>query len=70
MSSTCDPIAIFNSWFSEVLACEHIKEKYAVCLATATQQGIPSNRIVLVKTFDANGFLFTLIVAVEKGKNY
>jgi pyridoxamine 5'-phosphate oxidase len=68
MSGIHEPIAIFNSWFSEVLACEHIKEKYAVCLATSTPKGVPSNRIVLVKTFDDNGFIFYTNCSSRKGQ--
>ena len=63
-----DPIALFNSWFTEVLASENIKEKYAVCLATATKQGMPSNRIVLVKTFTQDGFIFYTNCSSRKGQ--
>ncbi len=53
-----DPIAEFNQWLAEAVAHPAISEPTAMTLATATPQGMPSARIVLLKKADAAGFLF------------
>ncbi len=52
------PFKQFGEWLA--VAKEHtlIKEPTAMTLATATPSGIPSARIVLLKDFDENGFVF------------
>jgi len=52
-----DPIAQFSRWFSEALAAE-VDEPNAMVLATATLEGAPSARVVLLKGFDERGFVF------------
>jgi len=52
-----DPIEQFRSWFDEVLAAD-LHEPNAMTLATATQEGRPSARVVLLKGFDERGFVF------------
>ena len=52
-----NPIEQFESWFRE--ACENIKEEpNAMSLATVSDQGIPSQRTVLLKYFDQQGLVF------------
>jgi pyridoxamine 5'-phosphate oxidase len=54
-----DPIVQFGRWFDEALAANLI-EPNAMTLATATPEGRPSARMVLLKGYDARGFvLFT-----------
>ncbi|MEO5942134.1 MAG: pyridoxamine 5'-phosphate oxidase [Ferruginibacter sp.] len=52
-----NPIAQFSKWWNEATQSE-IVEVNAMTLATATPQGKPSARIVLLKGFDENGFVF------------
>jgi pyridoxamine 5'-phosphate oxidase len=52
-----DPIAFFQSWFEQVQQSE-VVEPNAMTLCTATPEGKPSARIVLLKGFDARGFTF------------
>lgn len=52
-----DPVRQFEKWWNEVLGSE-IEEVNAMTLATATKSGKPSARIVLLKGFDARGFVF------------
>ncbi len=52
-----DPVAQFSRWFSEALAAE-VEEPNAMVLATATPDGAPSARVVLLKGFDERGFVF------------
>ena len=51
-----EPLAPFERWYAEALANEQQPE--AMTLATATRGGQPSARAVLLKGFDARGFVF------------
>ncbi len=52
-----DPLDQFSLWFDEAVSREVI-EPNAFSLATATREGAPSLRTVLLKYFDADGFVF------------
>jgi pyridoxamine 5'-phosphate oxidase len=52
-----DPIEQFRGWFDEALAA-NLHEPNAMTLATATPDGRPSARVVLLKGFDERGFVF------------
>ena len=52
-----DPVDQFSKWWEEAIASD-IDEVNAMTLATANQAGRPSARIVLLKGFDNNGFVF------------
>lgn len=52
-----DPVALFDRWMDAAIA-SGMHEPNAVALATATSQGIPSVRMVLLKGFDARGATF------------
>jgi pyridoxamine 5'-phosphate oxidase len=52
-----DPIAQFDRWFKEAVAAQ-LPEPTAMTLATASKDGMPSARIVLLKNFDERGFTF------------
>jgi len=62
-----DPIKQFEKWFNEALQAE-VQEPTAMTLATATSDGRPSARIVLLKGFDSNGFVFYTNYLSRKGK--
>lgn len=53
-----DPLALFNAWFADAKACSAIAEPTAMTLATATKDGLPSARIVLLKDVSDAGFTF------------
>ena len=55
------PILVqFTAWFEEAKAHPDIPDATVMTLATSTAEGRPSSRIVLLKAFDARGFvLFT-----------
>jgi pyridoxamine 5'-phosphate oxidase len=61
-----DPIAQFSRWFSEALAAE-VEEPNAMVLATATPDGLPSARVVLLKGFDERGLVFFTDYRSRKG---
>lgn len=52
-----DPIIEVARWLDEAIAAEAL-EPSAMTLATATAEGIPSARMVLLKGLDADGFVF------------
>jgi pyridoxamine 5'-phosphate oxidase len=52
-----DPIALFSEWFAEARASEP-SDPEAMALATATPDGLPSARMVLLKGHGPEGFTF------------
>ncbi|MGY2050065.1 pyridoxamine 5'-phosphate oxidase [Methylobacterium sp. JK268] len=52
-----DPLALFRDWFAEAERSEP-EDPNAMTLATAGRDGLPDARIVLLKGFDARGFVF------------
>lgn len=66
-SVDADPIAQFGRWFEQALASE-VAEPTAMTLASATREGKPSARIVLLKGYDAQGFVFYTNYASRKGR--
>ncbi|MBD2034949.1 pyridoxamine 5'-phosphate oxidase [Leptolyngbya sp. FACHB-321] len=62
-----DPIQQFQRWMDQAIAAE-LPEPNAMTLATATRDGIPSARIVLLKGLDARGFAFYTNYESRKGR--
>jgi pyridoxamine 5'-phosphate oxidase len=56
-SVDADPFKQFERWFEDARNAE-VLELNAMSLATADKNGIPSVRVVLLKDFDENGFVF------------
>ena len=63
-----DPIDYFKLWYEQAEHHPHIEEANAVNLATASAQGLPSSRMVLLKHFDENGFVFYTNLDSRKGR--
>ncbi|CAF0812357.1 unnamed protein product [Adineta ricciae] len=61
-----EPISQFKKWFEE--AYEYLDEPNAFCLSTATKDGVPSSRFLLMKDFDENGFKFFTNYDSRKGQ--
>jgi pyridoxamine 5'-phosphate oxidase len=61
-----DPIALFHRWFEEAHHAG-LSEPDAMMLATATRQGIPSARVVLLRQVDERGFVFFTNFTSRKG---
>ncbi|KAL3832607.1 hypothetical protein ACJMK2_024238 [Sinanodonta woodiana] len=53
-----DPLQQFNAWLHEACKDKTILEPNAMALATATKDGVPSVRMILMKGFDVSGFRF------------
>ena len=61
-----DPFKLFESWYEEAKKNE-INDPNALALGTATKQGVPSVRMVLLKGYDKNGFVFYTNLNSQKG---
>ena len=60
------PFAMFTLWYMEAVR-QNLKEIETMTLATATKEGKPSARIVLLKGFDEKSFLFYTDYRSRKG---
>ena len=65
--SKTDPFPQFTSWFQDALNCKNIEEATAVCLATSSA-GRPSSRVVLMKSYSTEGFVFYTNFLSRKGR--
>jgi pyridoxamine 5'-phosphate oxidase len=61
-----DPLALFAAWFAEAVLSEP-NDPNAMALATATADGVPSVRMVLLKDHDRDGFVFYTNAESRKG---
>jgi pyridoxamine 5'-phosphate oxidase len=62
-----DPIRLFKKWFDAAVGAG-LDEPNAMTLATSTRNGRPSARIVLLKDFDEQGFVFYTNYGSRKGR--
>lgn len=65
--ASANPLTQFEQWFREAVEAE-VPEPNALTLATATRDGRPSARIVLLKGFDERGFVFYSNSLSRKGR--
>jgi len=61
-----NPFKQFEKWFRQAEAAVPILPN-AMTLATATKEGVPSTRVVLLKDFDEQGFVFYTNYQSQKG---
>jgi pyridoxamine 5'-phosphate oxidase len=62
-----DPFDLFAQWLKDATASEP-NDPTAVALATVGSDGMPSNRMVLLKGFDVRGFVFYTNLGSQKGR--
>ncbi|MCB1414372.1 MAG: pyridoxamine 5'-phosphate oxidase [Xanthobacteraceae bacterium] len=62
-----NPFALFADWFAEANASEP-NDPNAMALATVDAEGLPDVRMVLMKGYDADGFMFYSHLASQKGR--
>lgn len=62
-----NPMAQFETWLNEAFEAK-ANEPTAMVLATATLQGVPSSRVVLLKAFSERGFGFFTNYSSRKGE--
>jgi len=63
-----DPINLFNRWFHETEDFGGVEEVNAMTVATIGLDGFPKSRVVLLKKFNEEGFIFYTNYNSEKGK--
>jgi pyridoxamine 5'-phosphate oxidase len=63
-----DPINLFNKWFHETEDFGGLEEVNAMTVSTIGLDGFPKSRIVLLKKFNEEGFIFYTNYNSEKGK--
>lgn len=66
-TESADPIALFAAWLDEATAAEP-NDPNAMALATVDASGLPNVRMVLLKGFDARGFVFFTNFESAKGR--
>lgn len=63
-----DPINLFNRWFHEVEDFGGVDEVNAMTVSTIGMDGFPKSRVVLLKKYTFEGFIFYTNYTSEKGK--
>ena len=62
-----EPFTLFGTWLKDAEASE-INDPNAVSLATVDESGLPNVRMVLLKGYDVNGFVFYTNFESQKGQ--
>ena len=63
-----DPFQLFKEWMEDAKKSEP-NDPNAVALATSSKNNIPSVRMVLLKDFNENGFVFYTNLSSQKGND-
>ncbi len=63
-----DPINLFNRWFHEVEDFGGVDEVNAMTVSTIGLDGFPKSRVVLLKKFNEEGFVFYTNYNSQKGR--
>jgi pyridoxamine 5'-phosphate oxidase len=63
-----EPLSLFKQWFQEVEASNQIEEVNAMTVSSIGLDGFPKSRVVLLKKYDQEGFVFYTNYNSEKGK--
>lgn len=66
-SQAQEPFALFADWLKDATASE-INDPNAMAVATVDKDGLPDVRMVLLKGFDAQGFVFYTNFESQKGQ--
>ena len=66
---TMDPLELFSEWYEKAKENE-INDPNAMSLATTDKNGMPSVRMVLLKGFDTNGFVFYTNLESRKANEF
>lgn len=64
-----NPIDLFAKWFKEAESCDKIIEPNAMTISTVNELNKPSSRIVLLKEFSDEGFIFFTNYQSKKAKS-
>ena len=64
-----DPFDLFDNWFEDLEKFGNERENNAMSLTTVNDKNIPTTRVVLLKQFSKNGFVFYTNYDSRKGKH-
>ncbi len=64
-----NPLQQFRKWFHEVDDSDSVDEANAFSLSTIGEDGFPKTRVVLLKSYNENGFIFYSNYESEKGRS-
>ena len=64
-----NPLEMFQDWYELATHSDLISEPYAMSLATIGNDGFPRSRIVLLREFNPDGFVFYTNYESQKGKS-
>ena len=53
-----DPFDLFDNWFEDLEKFGNERENNAMSLSTVNDKNVPTTRVVLLKQFSKNGFVF------------
>ena len=69
LESNCpeNPMDLFKTWFRSADDSKTVEETNAMSISTIGKDGFPKNRIVLLKKFTSEGFIFYTNYSSEKG---
>ncbi len=65
---SANPMEVFQQWFYQVEASEGVDEPNAMTVSTKGLDGFPKSRVVLLKQFTYEGFVFFTNYESEKGQ--
>ncbi len=68
INSNVNPLSLFEEWF-ELAKKNEINDPNAMNLATISEDGRPSSRIVLLKSYSEQGFVFYTNSNSKKGRS-
>lgn len=63
-----DPFDLFHTWLRAVEESREVEEVNTMTLSTIGSDGFPQSRVVLLKEYDTEGFVFYTNYGSEKGK--
>ena len=64
-----DPFDLFDNWFEDLEKFGNERENNAMSLSTVNDKNLPTTRVVLLKQFSKNGFVFYSNYDSRKGKH-
>ena len=64
-----DPFDLFDNWFEDLEKFGNERENNAMSLSTVNDKNVPTTRVVLLKQFSKNGFVFYTNYNSRKGKH-
>ena len=63
-----NPFELFNDWYTKAKSHPDIQSPDAFCIATSSSNGLPSNRMILMRRFSESGLYFLTGSLSRKGK--